>query len=228
LPGAQDEAYACLSVSDTGVGMDEQIRGKIFEPFFSTKERTKGTGLGLAVVYGIVNSHHGFVDVASQPGQGSTFRLYFPIPTSSTAPIVHDEPRANEASGGNETILVAEDEEALRDLVQALLESKGYTILTASDGEQAVVLFEEHRDGIDLVLTDLGLPKLDGWSACKQMIALKPHVKVIIASGYLDPEMKQEMVARNSIIEFVHKPYLPTELMSTVRSLLDRTQALEA
>jgi two-component system cell cycle sensor histidine kinase/response regulator CckA len=175
-----------------------------------------------------VNSHDGFVDVTSQPGQGSTFRLYFPIPTSSTVPIVHDEPQTNEASGGNETILVVEDEEALRDLVQALLESKGYTILTACDGEQAVTQFQEHRDGIDLVLTDLGLPKLDGWSACKHMIMLKPHVKVIVASGYLDPEMKQDMVARHSIIEFVHKPYLPTELMSTVRSLLDQTQAPEA
>ena len=131
-----------------------------------------------------------------------------------------NEEHEREALGGTETILVVEDEELLRELVQSLLESKGYTVLTANDGQQAVEAYQHHHADIRLVLTDLGLPKLGGWEACQQMKAINPKVKVIVATGYLDPDAKQDMI-QGGIEEFVQKPYLASELIGKVRELLD-------
>lgn len=214
------EAYVCLSVSDTGVGIDDETRNKIFEPFFSTKEIGKGTGLGLAVVYGIVNTHHGVIDVESGVGQGSTFLLYFPIPASARTISSPAEARKQEIPGGTETILLVEDEELLLELIQSLLESKGYRVLTARDGEEAVSMYTQHRDHIDVVLTDLGLPKLGGWEACRQMLTMDPELKIVVATGYLDPAAKDDMIA-SGIKDFVQKPYLAAELTSKLREMLD-------
>lgn len=217
---AYAEFYACIRVTDTGVGMGEEIRKNIFEPFFSTKERGKGTGLGLAVVYGIVNTHRGIIDVTSEQGKGATLSLYFPIPESRYHSTMTEELRRPEAAGGSETILVVEDEEMMLELVQSLLESKGYRILTAQDGKAAVEIYKQHQDEIDLVLTDLGLPKLGGREACQQMRALNPKLNVIVATGYLDPAAKEQMI-ESGIEEFVQKPYHATELTTKVREILD-------
>jgi PAS domain S-box-containing protein len=225
LRGVYHEAsathYAGIVVSDTGSGISDEVRTKIFEPFFSTKARDRGTGLGLAVVYGIVNAHRGFIDVRSASGEGSSFELYFPIPPSPLEAQAGEVEQKPELPGGKETVLLVEDEELLRELVESLLQGKGYTVLIAADGEEAVEIFRAHQREVNLVLTDLGLPKVDGWSACKRMKALNPNVRIIVASGYLDPEAKQEMV-NGGVHEFVHKPYLATELTSKVRDVLDR------
>ncbi len=220
FPDAEADFYANISVRDTGSGMDEEVRSKIFEPFFSTKGPGKGTGLGLAVVHGIVKSHHGVIDVISAPGKGTLFNLYFPVVLSTPRAIRPEDLQEQVVPGGAETILIVEDEELLRELLQGLLESKGYNILTAEDGEQAVALFKEHHARIDLVLSDLGLPKLGGWEACQEMQKINPGIKVVIASGYLDPTAKQDMM-QGGIREFVHKPYLAKELTAKVREMLD-------
>ncbi|MEK7251479.1 MAG: response regulator, partial [Bacteroidota bacterium] len=227
FPEAHEDFYACISVTDTGIGMNDQIRSKIFEPFFSTKEHSRGTGLGLAVVYGIVNTHHGIIDVASEHGKGATFSLYFPIPQSVTPTFMAEEQKMPEVSGGSETILVVEDEELLLELVQSLLESIGYNILIAKNGKEAVELYRDRKDHIDLVLTDLGLPKLGGWEASLQIKAINPKVKVVVATGYLDPAQKQEMMD-TGIEEFVQKPYLATELTAKVREMLDAKKKLQS
>lgn len=220
FPDAQADFYANISVTDTGNGMDEEVRSKIFEPFFSTKGPGKGTGLGLAVVHGIVNSHHGIIDVISSRGKGTIFNLYFQVALSTPRTARTEDLEEQEVPGGAETILIVEDEELLRELLQGLLESKGYNILTAEDGEQAVAIFKEHYERIDLVLSDLGLPKLGGWEACQEMKKINPNIKVVIASGYLDPTAKQDMV-QGGVHEFVHKPYLAKELTAKLREMLD-------
>jgi PAS domain S-box-containing protein len=225
FPEAHADFYVSISVSDTGIGMDEETRRKIFEPFFTTKERGRGTGLGLAVVHGIVNAHRGIVEVISETGLGTTFRVYLPIPQMPTRRTPHEEHEQHDAEGGTETILLVEDEDLMRELVESFLASKGYTILIARDGQEAVEMYKEHRGSIDLVLTDLGLPRLGGWEACQQMKKLDPQLKVIVASGYLDPNAKQEMIL-GGVQHFVHKPYLATEMSATIRELLDAKVAV--
>ncbi len=220
FPDAQADFYANITVKDTGSGMDEEVRSKIFEPFFSTKGPGKGTGLGLAVVHGIVNSHHGIIDVISARGKGTIFNLYFPVALAAPRPNRAEEVEEQIVPGGAETILIVEDEELLRELVQSLLEAKGYNVLIAGDGEQAVAMFKEHHERIDLVLSDLGLPKLGGWEACQEMQKINPNIKVVIASGYLDPTAKQDMM-QGGVHEFVHKPYLAKELTAKLREMLD-------
>ena len=216
---AEADAYVCISVSDTGIGMGEDVRARIFDPFFSTKEPGRGTGLGLAVVHGIVKTHHGFVDVASEHGKGATFSLYFPMRLPQVPPMVQKN-QEQVIPGGTETILVVEDEDLLLELVQSLLEFKGYTVLTASNGKMAVDVYAHHQKEIALVLTDLGLPELGGWEACQQMRVINPKLKIIVASGYMDPAAKQEMVD-GGINAFVQKPYLATEISAKVREILD-------
>lgn len=220
-PDASAAQYAGIIVSDTGTGISNEVREKIFEPFFSTKARDRGTGLGLAVVYGIVNSHRGFIDVRSSAGKGASFELYFPIPPSPNADKTLVVEQKRELPGGKETVLLVEDEELLRELVESLLEGKGYNVLTATDGEEAVHTFKANHEKVKLVLTDLGLPKLDGWSACQRMKAVNPNVRIIVASGFLDPDAKHEMV-NGGVDDFVHKPYLAMELTSKIREVLDR------
>ncbi len=220
FPDANDERYVHITVKDTGVGIDQATLSRIFEPFFTTKAQGKGTGLGLAVVYGVLQGHKGFIDVESEVGRGTAFHLYFPVQH-------HIEPAGvpavqyTEAPGGTETILVVEDEEQLLVLVQSLLESKGYTVLTAKDGEEAVERYRQAKDKIDLVLTDVGLPKLDGRGVFSQIKALNPQVRVIFASGYLEPDVKSEMF-KAGVKDFVQKPYMPNEVLVKIREVLDK------
>jgi PAS domain S-box-containing protein len=218
---AKRERYVCISVTDTGMGMDEVTKSRLFEPFFTTKEKGKGTGLGLAVVYGIVQSHYGYVDVRSAPGEGTTFTLYLPsLPRQDSSTASQEETRAD-VPGGAETILLVEDEDVLRELVGTLLREKGYSILQAADGEEGVRAYTQHADRIDLVVTDLGLPKLSGWQAFRRMRQLKPEVKVIVATGYLEPMLKSE-IAESGVSEFIQKPYRPQEIFRKVREVLDK------
>lgn len=220
FPEASAPYYVGISVSDTGRGMDTETRRRIFEPFFTTKELGRGTGLGLAVVHGIVQAHGGLIDVESAVGSGTTFTLFFPA-LARTEPHQSQEHTLREAAGGSETILLVEDEELLRDLVQSMLTSKGYTVLTARDGQEAVQLFMQRRNEIQLVVTDLGLPRLGGWEAARIMLKERPDLPVVIATGYLDPEAKQTM-AEGGVREFIHKPYQGQELTHTIREILDK------
>ena len=221
FPDVSASEYVGVAVSDTGPGMDESTKQKIFEPFFTTKGTGKGTGLGLAVVYGVVKSHQGFVDVESTIGSGTTFTLYFPAGTSyvlpeDIAPLI--EPISLK---GTESILLVEDEEGLLTLMQMALERNGYTVFPAKDGIEAIETFEKHRKQIALVLTDMGLPKLDGSEMFTMLKMRDPDVKVILASGYLEPNYKRELLKAGAK-DFVQKPYETEEVLKKIRAILDR------
>lgn len=220
FPEARQSEYVHIRISDTGTGMDEQTRLRVFEPFFTTKGQGRGTGLGLAVVYGIVNNHHGFIDVESTIGKGTTFHLYFPIQMRTFEAMQQGKIVVEEIPGGTETILLVEDEQMLLSLVKELLEGHGYKVLTAYDGAEAVDTYERLGQEIDLVLTDIGLPKLSGWDVCRRILARNPDAKVIVASGYIDPNVKSDL--KDSMAkEFIHKPYLPEDVLKRIRNVLD-------
>ncbi len=221
----QPGRFAALSVSDTGIGMDAAVRERIFEPFFTTKGTGKGTGLGLATVYGIVKQHGGFIQVESEPGKGSTFHIFLPvsenITTAEDRPIViQDQP----VRGGTETILIAEDHEGIREMARASLESLGYQILLARDGEEAVEIFSAHRDSIALILLDVIMPRRSGPETYEAIKGMKPDIPVVFATGY-----SNETAALSDIVErgiaVLPKPYSPGVLCRRVREALDRAAA---
>jgi CheY-like chemotaxis protein len=212
--------YVCIAVSDTGKGMDEETKLKIYEPFFTTKERGKGTGLGLSVVYGIIKSHHGYIDVESEIGLGTTFRLYLPVTEALATPAVPHENNAADNLRGKETILLVEDEQNLLGLMKTTLERAGYTVLTALDGLAAIKIFSLNKEKIALVLTDLGLPKLDGAAVFTSMKEIDPNVKIILASGYLEPNLKSNLL-RSGAKDFIQKPYSPNLVLRKIREVLD-------
>jgi len=221
---ASEEPYVCISVNDTGTGMDEATRSRIFEPFFTTKEQGKGTGLGLAVVYGVVKAHHGFIDVESEPGRGTSFHLYFQAPARAGEHVESGPVIGEEALGGHETILVVEDEEMLLDLVKNILEGKGYQVLTAKDGLEAIRVYADHKDEVSLVLSDIGLPKLGGVGVFLKLKEMNPNLKAILASGYLDPELRSEMREAGAT-DFVQKPYEPNQILKRIRYVIDHSPA---
>ena len=215
----QPGRYVLLSVSDTGVGMDAATLDRIFEPFFTTKEMGRGTGLGLATVYGVVKQHGGFMNVYSEPGQGTTFQVY--LPASSGLPGAIELATSEDAQiGGTETILVAEDHDGLRELVRTTLASQGYSVILASNGQEAVRMFKANSEEIRLVVLDVVMPFLSGPEAHSQMCAIRPHLPVIFMSGHV-----AESVPLNSRITagaaFLQKPCTPQALSRTVRSTLD-------
>jgi PAS domain S-box-containing protein len=212
--------YALVSITDTGSGMNEETRKKIFEPFFTTKDVGKGTGLGLAMVYGIIKQHDGFLNVYSEPGKGTTFKLYIPL-TTAEAPKEHHPAVAEYPRGGAETILLAEDDENLIQLTAGVLEQMGYTVIQAHDGAEAVQKFQENRDKIDLLLFDVVMPKKSGKDAYEEIRKLHSGVPVLFASGYSSEALKQKKsLAENE--EIIYKPISPTNLLKRVREMLDR------
>jgi two-component system, cell cycle sensor histidine kinase and response regulator CckA len=227
-PQAQPCRYGVLSVTDTGMGMDSATLDRIFEPFFTTKEVGKGTGLGLATVYGVVKQHGGFMHVYSETGIGSTFRAYFPasaapIPLSSrTAP---EDSRA--AHGGSETILVAEDHDGLRQLAYETLTNLGYRVLAAADGEHALEEFQSGPSRIHLALLDVVLPKLSGPEICAIMRAKKPGMPVIFVTGYGADSALLEQMQREGLA-VLQKPYSPRDLARKIRETLDQHAELHA
>lgn len=216
---AADE-YVCISVEDNGMGMDEATKNRIFEPFFTTKERGKGTGLGLAVVYGVVNSHHGLIDVTSGPGIGTSFSIYLPVQSRKMVAASSESRDQTEPRGGSETILVVEDEEMLRELLAGLFEEHGYEVLAARDGAEAVELYRSNKDRIAIVLSDMGLPKLGGWEMFQQIKTINPGVKAILASGYFDPNLKMTMMKAGAR-DFIQKPYVSDAVLERVREIID-------
>ena len=211
--------FALITVSDTGSGMDDATLDKIFEPFFTTKEVGKGTGLGLANVYGIVKQHNGTVEVASELGRGATFRIYLPAIQT-----VADDMRSAETippPGGAETVLVAEDDEAVRAMTVSILQNFGYTVLACGDGDEAVRLFAAHRDEISLALLDVIMPKMTGKDAYEEMAALKPGLRVLYTSGHTFDVMHEKGLL-DTRRPFLAKPASPAELLKKVREVLDR------
>jgi two-component system cell cycle sensor histidine kinase/response regulator CckA len=210
--------YVRVSVSDTGCGMTEEVRSRIFEPFFTTKPAGKGTGLGLAVVYGIVKSHQGMIDLESSPGRGTTFHIY--LVAYPEEKLVAPAKKTDTIIGGSETILVVEDEEALRNLLTELLRSYGYTILQAEDGIAGLEQFARHRDKIKAVITDMGLPRMSGQDLFVKIHELDPSSRVVLASGYLDPDLKSQLFTQGAK-SFIQKPYQPTDILRVIRGVID-------
>ncbi|MEW6307221.1 MAG: ATP-binding protein, partial [Verrucomicrobiota bacterium] len=217
---ARPGRFVCLEVIDTGTGIPENVLPRIFEPFFTTKEVGKGTGLGLATVYGIARQHHGWVEVASQIGHGTTFRVYLPLNASVTDGRLREAPQPV-VRGGTETILVVEDEPGLRDLARNILSRYGYRVLTAAHGKEALQLWAETRQPIHLLLTDMVMPEgISGWDLAQQLRAQSPALKVIYSSGY-SMELLGHRQELQEGINFLAKPYEPAALAKAVRTCLD-------
>jgi PAS domain S-box-containing protein len=218
-PHAKPGRYAMLAVTDSGIGMDATTLDRIFEPFFTTKETGKGTGLGLATVYGIVRQHGGFLHVYSEVNIGTTFRIYLPL-AATVGKLALPPDDVQPVRGGSEVILIAEDHEGLRELAREILESLGYSVLTASDGDEATRIFEMHRDQIDLLLFDVVLPKMNGPKAYARICTLKPEVPIIFATGY-SPDIELLQEAQQQGLTVMQKPYVPRDLARRVREALD-------
>ncbi|MBM4159825.1 MAG: PAS domain S-box protein [Ignavibacteria bacterium] len=220
FPVAEGRQYVMIAVSDTGKGMDETTKARIFDPFFTTKEKGKGTGLGLAVVFGVVQAHQGLIDVESEKGWGATFRIYLPVPPEAEVQGDSQQGRSQDVRGGSETILVVEDEDVLRNLVVDILREKGYTVIPAADGQDGVDLYRRHRKEIDIVVCDMGLPKFNGWELFKRIKAVEPGVSLIMASGYLECQVKTKILD-SGVRGFIQKPCRPEEMLKMVRDTLD-------
>ena len=229
LGEATAERYVCVEVTDTGMGIDKSSQKRIFEPFFTTKEVGQGTGLGLSVVYGIVKNHKGFIDVQSEPMSGTSFRVYFAIGLAAERPAADmiakpiSEPK--EASNGAATVLLVEDEKIMLDLLEKVLLQHGYQIFTATDGEKALEIYRRHKQEIDIVVLDIGLPKVAGKDVLLQMKQQNPDVKLVVASGYIEPELKS-YIDQAGIQHFIHKPYSPDEILKTLQSLMEEGKIL--
>jgi PAS domain S-box-containing protein len=211
-------SYVLISVIDTGTGMDEATKKRIFDPFFTTKEIGKGTGLGLATVYGIIKQHNGYINVESEPGQGTTFHIYLPAVAASerTADAV-----PLPTKGGTETILLAEDDPMVRSLTKEILTMSGYTVIEAFDGEDAVKKFTEQKDAVALVIVDVVMPKKNGKEVYEEVRKTNPGIKVIFTSGYTGDVVIEKGV-RDDTVDFIRKPLLPNELLMKVRAVLDK------
>jgi len=214
-------SYALITVEDTGMGMDEATRQRIFEPFFTTKEIGKGTGLGLAVVYGIIKQHDGYINVYSEPGVGTAFKIYLPV--IAEAPCEERPPEQQAPSGGTETILLAEDDEMVRRLQMFVLKDSGYTVIEAVNGADAVSKYFENKDRIELLLLDLLMPLMNGKEAFDEIRKTRPGIRVIFSSGYAPDTISQKMSLEEGV-HLVGKPLLPADLLRKVRSVLDEVR----
>jgi CheY-like chemotaxis protein len=210
--------YAQLTVSDTGTGMDKETLGKVFEPFFTTKPVGQGTGLGLSSVYGIVKQSGGFIHAYSEPGNGSSFKVYFPA-VEAPPDVVPGKRREEAVRGGTETILLAEDEESLRALAERILTGLGYTVLVARNGEEAVEVLDRNVN-VDLAVLDVVMPRKGGKEAYEEMRKGNPNLKVLFMSGY-SAEAGHESFVLTPGTPFLPKPYTPASLARKVREVLD-------
>ena len=219
-PEAHPGRFVCLTVTDTGCGMERSVLQRIFEPFFTTKEVGKGTGLGLATVYGIVKQHHGWVAVQSKVGVGTTFKVFFPAAGDAGQLSGNPQPESETVQGGPETILLVEDEKDLLDLMREVLQQYKYRILTASCGSEALQIWDEHRGQIDLLLTDMIMPGgMTGDELAREMKRRKPDLKIIYASGYTSAFVGRNFGQDN--VAFLAKPYQPQQVAQLIRDTLD-------
>lgn len=219
FPDLPPGSYTCLMVQDTGIGMDEQVRSHIFEPFFTTKERDKGTGLGLATVYGIIKQSEGHITAQSEVGQGATFMIYLPAVHAqlhSTEQILH----LPDLPPGAETVLLVEDEDAVREFAGEVLEVCGYTVLKAHNGVEALHLSTQHLGQLDLLLTDIVMPQMSGWELAERFALYQPTTKILYMSGYTDSAQLSAQTKGNTL-QLLLKPFTPAILARKVRALLD-------
>jgi signal transduction histidine kinase len=212
--------FVMLAVSDTGNGMDLGTRERIFEPFYTTKGKGQGTGLGLATVYGIVKQHGGNIWVYSEPEHGATFKCYFPVDETSEAVVEESPAKVPQETRGEETVLVAEDNDEVRELAVNILKSQGFTVLAAADGKACLRLAEEHKGPIHLLLTDVVMPDMNGKELFQKISAQVPDIRVIYASGYTD-----DVIAHHGVLDeginFLQKPFSVKGLALKVREVLD-------
>ena len=212
------EKYVCLEVTDTGTGMDRETQQRIFDPFFTTKEMGKGTGLGLASVFGIVKGHGGYLDVASEPGRGTTFSIYLPA-TEKYTDIQADPDSQIETSNG--TILIVDDEDIILNMGSKILERLGYRVLQANDGKKALEVYEAEKDGIDLIILDMIMPGMGGGDTFDRIRAIEPQAKVLLSSGYsLDGEAND--ILKRGCDGFIQKPFKFKDLSLRIRAILER------
>ncbi len=217
--GVKPGSYVTLSVTDTGCGMDEKTRARLFEPFFTTKRTGKGTGLGLATVYGIVKQSDGSIWVHSELGRGSTFKVCLPRELSARE-TVEPAPQITARASGTETILVVEDEEAVRNLAKRILSEAGYTVLTAASGSEALLIGERHQGIVRLLLTDVVMPQMSGKQLADLLVKLYPNLRVLYMSGYTDDAIVHHGVLDDGT-HFIGKPFSPADLTRMVRQVLD-------
>jgi hypothetical protein len=209
--------YAVISVSDTGSGMDEKTRERIFEPFYTTKEVGKGTGLGLSIVYGIIKQHNGYIVCNSETGNGSTFKIFLPIIKAEAVKSKSDE--IPEFESRTATILLAEDEPAVRELTKQVLENFGLNVIEAADGEEAVEKFIENKDRIDMVILDVIMPKLSGKEVHERISRIKPGIKTLMTSGFPADFIQKPEIIRQGLA-FMAKPVYPAGLIRRVKEEL--------
>ncbi len=212
--------YVLLEIADTGHGIEKEVRHRIYEPFFTTKDPEQGTGLGLSMVYGIVKNHHGHIECDSEPGAGTRFNIYFPAAKSITALKDEISTKKEKLAGGNETILLVEDNESILDALKRMLEHFEYTVITASNGEKAIEIYLAEQERIDLVILALNIPGMGGRRCLERLLEIKPELKAIVTSGSASAaNFKTVYNGANAV--FVEKPYQLEELLKIIRQVLD-------
>ena len=220
VPWVDAEAYFCVAVSDTGIGMDQATVARIFEPFFTTKAAGTGTGLGMAMVYGLTKQHGGFVHVYSEPGVGTTVKVYLPRSPEVAAGVAETVEAPHELQRGTETVLLVEDKDVLRTTTRRVLERLGYTVIEAQDGEEGLAAFGADADRIDLILSDVLMPKLSGPELYRAVHATHPAARFLFTSGYTEADIEQRSLLAPGV-RFVAKPWTLSDLARQVRAALD-------
>jgi CheY-like chemotaxis protein len=210
--------YSALSISDTGKGMSGEVREKVFEPFFTTKEEGKGTGLGLATVYGIVKQHDGHIALDTAEGEGTTFTIYFPVTEEIAEQTLTEE--QSERLGGTETILAVDSDDSIRMIIGETLQSLGYTLLSAASGEEAVRIRESVKNGVTLLLTEVMMPGMNGRELAEIFARRWPETRILLMSGYTGDALDDSFFEENSA-RFLDKPITPRKLAAAVRGALD-------
>ncbi len=215
--GVEPGEYVMLAVSDSGTGMDSETRDHVFEPFFTTKSQGQASGLGLSIVYGIVQQAKGHINLYSEPGNGTIFELLFPRQKDDTGQILRTA--RSRSPRGSETILVADDEDGVRKLIHAVLAAHGYTVIETRDGREALSAYEANAARVDMVVTDVVMPNMTGIDLGDKLAALRPGIKVLYVSGFRDAPTAPADTERER--QFLHKPFTPDALLTRVREMLD-------
>ena len=223
IPEAQPGKYACLSVADTGVGIEKEIIEYIFEPFFSTKEPGEGTGLGLSVVYGIAKQHGGWINVYSEPGQGSTFKLYLPAIAGKPELKSDETILAEELQGNGERILLVEDDGRVREFLADALNENGHVVFEAANAEEALDIFDSEQGEFHLVFSDVVLPDINGFQLADQLLSRKPELPVLLGSGYINDKLQRPIIHEKEF-QILPKPYTLAELLRAVREAMGAAQ----
>ena len=219
--GLKPGKYVVLKFSDTGMGMTKEVMARIFEPFFTTKKVGKGTGLGLCLVYGIVEAHKGKIICYSEPGLGTSFKLYLPaLQSTNYQPVEIKKPDKNIA-GGTETILMVDDEKDILAVGTEILQQYGYSVLTAENGKQGIEVFEKHKDQVKMVILDINMPEMGGPVCMRELLKINPSLKILVASGYLIKDQLKHNIKHGNT-EFITKPYRLEDLLEKVRKILDK------